>query len=65
MQLSTSNILGIPGVALFDNTNEPDFNKTVLLIPLSLMCSFIFKINGDCIDVASDIFNHLYPESAI
>ena len=57
MQESKSRILGIPGVALLDNTSEPAFRNTVLLKPDSLICSAICKIKGEFNAVTSDILS--------
>ena len=61
--MSKSRIFGIPGVALFDNTNELAFRNTVFESPSSFMCSAIFRTNGAERDVTSEILSHLYPVS--
>ena len=63
MQLSTSKIFGIPGVALFDKTSAPCFKRTVFFKPVSFICSAIFKIYGEERLVTSEIFSHLNPLS--
>lgn len=50
-------------MALLDNTSAPALRKTVFLNPDSLIHSFISRIYGDLIEVASDIFNQERPWS--
>ena len=65
IQLSSPNILGIPGVALFDRIRLPAFKYTVFFKPDSLIYSFIFRIYGASFAVASDIFSQCNPLSAM
>ena len=54
MHVSKSRIFGIPGVALFDNTNEPSFRNTVFDKPSSFMCSAMLSTKGAESDVTSE-----------
>lgn len=57
MHVSKSRIFGIPGVALFDKTNEPAFRNIVFERPSSFICSAMLSTKGAERDVTSEILS--------